>query len=818
MKIESLELNGYRRLMLSNITKFVYSPTLPYQLILGTNGSGKSSILSELSPLPGNAADFTADGSKIVKVSHNGSLYECISQFNGHGAGKHTFIKDGITLNDSGTATVQKTLVEQEFKYTVDLHEVLIGQQTLTGMVPQKRREWITRLSTADYTFALGFFKKTKTVERDALGAVRFIKQRLTQATTDLKALPEMDGLDERAQRLRDELNVLLSARNPNTPAYQAVRTHLLQALQDVEQLGREVMGLLVRQPKGYAFQSLDDVKNQMARQDGEINSTQTVLNHFTREYSDLESIVSSITATGEPIPENIEAAVLELEEEIAYLRRQLKLFHTLEEADLLHRDTEQVLDQAQGLFQELPDNTDRRYSREKMVEAKETIRVHEERLNTAKARMSQIEARLEVMRHARDTTCPSCGYVWREGYSQIEFDNHEQSLVGHQQNAEACREEIRKLQEYLEQSEHYASLYTRFRGFVSGYPRLRPLWDYLVDHRYLTDNPTGAPAVFFAWKQDVATTIKLEEKQRRIRHLNDLALKQDGGGHFNQRMAKLHAEIETTTGTLQDLRQDARVLKVYHDQLVRLEDRVARLHARTLELQQFETDTIAALRNREIDSVVNVDQNELAIIQKQLTDKYALDGVIADLTSSLEDQELDHAALALIARELSPTEGLIADQLSGFIRCLTDQLNSIISSIWTYDLHVLACGMDSGELDYKFPLKSGTGPEVPDISKGSTAQKEVIDFAFVLTVMLYLGLTDYPLYLDELGAGFDETHRTNVMSFIKQLMDVNGHSQIFMISHYASNHGALNNAETLVLHGANIAVPGEHNKHVVMA
>lgn len=818
MKIERLELRGYRRLMLSNITKFIYTPTLPYQLILGTNGSGKSSILSELSPLPGNAADFTPDGSKIVVLSHNGSTYELTSQFNGHGAGKHTFIKDGITLNDNGTASVQKTIIEQEFAYSQELHEILIGTTTLTGMPPQKRREWITRLSTADYTFALSYYKSIKGQERDAVGAVKYIKQRLTQANTDLKALPEMDGLDERAGRLRDELNMLLSSRNPNSKAFEQVRSHLLAALQDVEVMSKEILKLTTPQPKGYQFQSLDDVRNRMAQREGEINSTQAMLNHYSREYSDLESIVNSITATGEPIPENIEAAVLELEEEITGLRSKLEHFHSLEEADLLWRDTEQVFEQLLQLWAELPDNTDRKWSRERTVEAREQMRIHEERLDTAKARMSQINARLEVMNHARDSTCPSCGYVWREGYSQLEHDQHQQNLVDHQANADRCRSSMTELTEFLEQSEHYSSLYTRFRGFVSSYPRLKPLWDHLIDSKRLTDNPAGAQGIFFAWKRDVETFVSIEEKQRRIQHLNDLSLRQDGTGHFSQRMAKLHEEIETTTGTLQDLRQDARILKAYHDQLVRLEDRVARLHARVTELQALEDQTISALRNREIDSVVAVDQNELALIQRQLTDKYALDGVISDLSAGLEEEELTHRALAEIAKELSPTEGLIAEQLTGFIGCLVDQLNSIISSIWTYDLQVQACGMDSGELDYKFPMKSGSDLEVSDISKGSTAQKEVINFAFQLTVMLYLNLVDYPLYLDELGAGFDEAHRVNVMSFVKQLMDINGHSQIFMISHYASNHGALNNAETLVLHGANIAVPGEHNKHVVMA
>ena len=68
MRIERLELFGYKRLMLANIQHFIYTPTSPYQLVLGTNGSGKSSILFELTPLPGHSSNYTKDGYKDITI------------------------------------------------------------------------------------------------------------------------------------------------------------------------------------------------------------------------------------------------------------------------------------------------------------------------------------------------------------------------------------------------------------------------------------------------------------------------------------------------------------------------------------------------------------------------------------------------------------------------------------------------------------------------------------------------------------------------------------------------------------------------------
>jgi ABC-type hemin transport system ATPase subunit len=157
---------------------------------------------------------------------------------------------------------------------------------------------------------------------------------------------------------------------------------------------------------------------------------------------------------------------------------------------------------------------------------------------------------------------------------------------------------------------------------------------------------------------------------------------------------------------------------------------------------------------------------------------------------------------------------------LTGFIGCLVAQLNSIIASIWTYDVQVQPCGLDSGELDYKFPIEAfagGTTLHVDDIREGSKGQQQVINLASQLTTMLYMGMTDYPLFLDEPGEGFDEQHRVHLMAFVKQLMSSDQHSQLFMVSHYAATHGSLTGAEVLVLNGLNVTVPGEYNKHVVM-
>ena len=106
MRIIRLELRGYIRLGVCNIDHLIYTPESNYQLILGTNGSGKSSLIYELSPLPAHHSQYTKDGLKHITIEHRGATYQLISDFK---TGKHSFSIDGDeNLNRGGTQQVQR--------------------------------------------------------------------------------------------------------------------------------------------------------------------------------------------------------------------------------------------------------------------------------------------------------------------------------------------------------------------------------------------------------------------------------------------------------------------------------------------------------------------------------------------------------------------------------------------------------------------------------------------------------------------------------------------------------------------------------------
>ena len=71
-KIEKIILDGYKRLKLGQIGHIEIDFNARDQIIIGTNGCGKSSIFHELSALPADKAQFEKTGKKEIHIRKDG--------------------------------------------------------------------------------------------------------------------------------------------------------------------------------------------------------------------------------------------------------------------------------------------------------------------------------------------------------------------------------------------------------------------------------------------------------------------------------------------------------------------------------------------------------------------------------------------------------------------------------------------------------------------------------------------------------------------------------------------------------------------------
>ncbi len=182
MRIIDIELYLAKRLLVRNIKLFKASFSSLYQIILGTNGSGKSYLVSELSPLPAVSKMFEKGGYKKITIEDGGSTFVLTNKFDS-GSGVHSFVKDGVDLNENGTATIQRELVAKYFKgLTPELFNVLTYRKfsRFTEMDSNKRRSYLMLMSGIDLDWAMNVYQALRTRARDASGHVKRLNQKLS--------------------------------------------------------------------------------------------------------------------------------------------------------------------------------------------------------------------------------------------------------------------------------------------------------------------------------------------------------------------------------------------------------------------------------------------------------------------------------------------------------------------------------------------------------------------------------------------------------------------------------------------------------------
>jgi hypothetical protein len=232
----------------------------------------------------------------------------------------------------------------------------------------------------------------------------------------------------------------------------------------------------------------------------------------------------------------------------------------------------------------------------------------------------------------------------------------------------------------------------------------------------------------------------------------------------------------------------------------------------------------VETTRRQYLNDAIRKVQSILSRKEEILSDVLNKKSIIESIKLNIQKLEYDEQCLKVIVSELSPTDGLIAEGLFGFIKIFVAGMNTFIKKVWTYPLEIQSCKLSEDtklELDYKFPLKVGEDElPVPDVSKGSTGMREIINLAFKVLAIKHLSLLEIPLFLDEFGSAMDHTHRTTAYGIFDYLINQINFSQVFMVNHYSDLYGSLKNAEICVLHDSNIVLPKDsiYNRHVVMA
>lgn len=819
MDYSKIELKGYERLQLNNIQLIRLEPKHLIQLILGTNGSGKSSLLREITPLPSSKDDYKAGGYKHLEINHRGNQYQVINRFDGKSV-KFQMLKNGTDIFNGSTATDFRALVKQEFGLTPEIQGLINGVDKFSLMDVSKRRYWFTILSKADYTFAFEFYNKIRARIRDLQGAITVAQNRYANELAKLLSDEEMKEIRDRLVFYRDTVDKLLE----HKPRTTFLKSDLERILSDKDRQMERLTGLIenlrrsmsVHVNKFFPYQEINPeiCQQEYYRSQGAIDNLKETENKIR---SRLEELFQDRIVIGEaselPIEDLVENKE-KFQKQLEQLRSSLHIHLPLNSVTEIKPAFESVHNTLTDIFENLPEDDHERYNRQTRETSVRRGNEIQLKLNQLAFEIGNYQLKIKEMDHAKlhhERECPNCHHRWIHGYDESNYQGMKISLTKALQDEEKLTTDLKTVNELVFETDRVFDLRLRYRQVITNWPVLSTLWD-KIDHtkprealrridELRTDIPTLLRVDFL--EKEIGRTDELIELAQRQVHMN-LEHHQDLIHHTEEELFLIQEKIRYEE-------QRSRVFKTFERYFVDLERYEAELHGLLTSRQGDVSELENSLMVDHVNRMINVFKQEMSHLEQAISKIDIQKANIEGYKAQIAGHEKEIAALKIAEQAMSPSTGLIAKGLMGFINWYIVMMNQFVRHIWAYPLEILPINIDDElELDYKFPVKIDDRFPAPDIRPKdcNNSTCEIFDLAFRIVAMECLGLKDLPLQVDEFGSTFDAKHRNTSFQVVTNLTTTTDLTQVFMISHNEQSYGSLKNVDITLLHPDNVVIP----------
>lgn len=830
MKITDVVLDGFRGFRLRQINHFEYHPRQKTQVILGTNGSGKSSLIKELSPLPAMLqGDYAKGGKKDITIEHMGKTYVLRSLSTPEGP-KYEFILDGENLNPGHTVTVYKQLVKEHFNYTAETHAMATGKIRFSRMEVSARRKWLTQINTEDYGYAIRYYQRAKERVTYLQNGLKMTQTRLVQETE--KCLTEKGEYELRVKiaELTSILNELLESRKPRLLNPNAIREAIEKHDQDIENNLTRLERLFLTEAGKGIWESKEALQSASMEAQVAINTHRREIEERCARLERLNKDYDAVSRSGSENITDVKRDIAELLDEANDILVRLQFKTLFEDPSAALSSFENTRSSLEAIFTQLRDGPGVDYTRETYESYQRAMPTIEQDLLKAKAEESRCftERKLhEASLDKGDVVCPKCTHKWVPNYTEA----HHKKIIREHEAAVALVTNIEaakaKNAAVLEDHRVFFECLSQYRGLVRHFPVLQPYWDYISADRKLTTSPDSLLSGMNRFADDLRFQVRyngikviLKEKEALLKLMEDakdldktkLVKEID---FENAAILKAQSKAREAFNESEAYRTKLNTLKSVEEYHSNVNDAVAQ---RDTAIKSLIEDLCVSTLDEIIRSVrLTLSQYERSVSQIDIQK-----GVVEGLRKQAIEIEAELKLAKLVMKSLSPAEGLIAKGMTGFINHFIKMVNRFIETIWLYPLVILpvVCTEDDGvDLDYRFSVLVNDDLPVKDVSLCSSGMQEVIDLAFNIVGMVCQGMTNFPVYLDEFAATMDPAHRQSAYQAIDNLIESTDYSQVFLVSHYQDGYSSLSAAEVLVLCDSNVQMPAHlvYNQHAVL-
>lgn len=854
MLIKKVDIEGYKRLESVNIKRLEIEFFSPIIVIIGTNGCGKSSLLSVLTPYSHNKKGFTDEGRVALEIEHDDKIFNVGVDYKEKYL--YYFKEDGVNKNDSGNVGTHNHTVDEYFNYSNEIDKLMRMKYRMSSMKENERKEMLMHFNPYDLSMVLSYQKKVSSTWRSIKNNIKMLSQR--KSVLEDKTIPkdEMDRLKKDVERLKTD--------------YENYDRALL--------LGQTRLNYLVKELNsynGYGFENISidwfsvELKNIVASLKKIWKEKKEVF--IEGRFIKVEDVIKSI--------ENIQREVNLLEIQIQDKISKLNEYKSYQQLDLEkeikpRKDRIEVIEKElssiSNFLMDIPELSIDTYKElqtnyipmifqviQKLVRDKVKI-FPSNSLNTFKSHFHHLSYLMnnlineinqfkeqkekledELMRINRDTYPNDCFLVncnlrnnidKRKRVINDQIEQIEKSNIKKEKKINVYNKAIKHLSLIIENSLLYKDEMEVFRGlhgtfswilsFICGGKKLidvlnKDINDILINSKRLLTEIENR-CTFYNLQEEkkniLFELIKLEDPKIPVNELiNDIV------GHLEKEVKSMQVSYLILIDKLKMLTSYEKCSKEYnlfHDRIVQLKKRYEvyqKYYLLKIDCEIFEVIVNHLIAEKESIKDVMIKSE---MLMKEQENIYLI--LYKEIIPTLEDLIQKEKKYALVDSSLNPNSGLPRKYLVGYLNGIINNANYILSQTWNYELQIVPLDKE-GEIDFKFE-RIVNGEKADDISLCSESQKDIIDIAWNLAMILTMGFgKKYPIYFDEIDKHFDEGHREKLISLFNSLINNDNIRQLFLVNHHAALSSGLRNCQTICLSTNNISVPEVYNENVIV-
>lgn len=782
--IKELILTNYDRFFLNNIESIEFRPKQKLQLLLGTNGSGKSSLLSELNPLPINKNDFT-NGSKEITIEKDNNIFKLKST-----TSKNSFILNNTELNDGGTKTVQLNLVKEYFNLTPKYNNIILGTEKLTAMSTNERKNILREMSTVDYSYGIYLYNTLKQELRDTVG---YLKLMQIEMNNDISNIVN----DEDILILKNDITKCKSMIDSLSMSYSKSEEYrdipIIDLNIDMDILDKNKLQADLE----YNNKFIINIEEEITNLNKEIDS----LDDYSTTIKDSETLNTKLKSLEDYFKNINNKYNMEKYSPIDSKNRLDKL---------LNSNLNNINIELSYLDNIIFTPTEHKELKSKLEVLNNNLKIVSHGYDN---NSKELEILLSNKTDNNKITCSSCGTMNYFGYSKEKEDILQEKVTNFKIKYDELNSQYLELYEIYQKQKQKITYLQEIKEIISDLSII-PLYTDLVK-KYVSDITSITSTMLnIIFKNIEDFLIDIKDYDSNNNELIEVKLKISSGIEILNIYKRKYIEdkdklINKLNVLLDKKREVSSNIVIIKNNIEKCN--IVNKHIETLNIiitnYKFNKKQIV-INNK--NTILTNTIRELKSLLITLEDKYnnieKIKSRIEINKKHIDSHEDIRVALQYAINALSPTEGIIAKSINSFINVFLNEMNTIINSVWSYELTLLPCQIsESNDLDYLFAVKvADNKKDIKDVAYLSTSMKDIVDLSFKIVFMKYMKLTHMPLMLDEFGVFMDDTHRNKVYDVIENLLS-NNFSQIYFTANFKSIYGRFVDSDINILDDKNL-------------